>query len=961
MRMKQRSLRQLAQLLNLGLVVSVLSIVTIAISAEASSTQFGNAAWRTNFYGDKVASVRVIAGSQCYERLAGRCRVTITKNPSAQEVIPLPGVVGATYYVIKPMNAVTQYRAQLTVSNGSSRLSVSYGNIYAFKPGEYFLFRLDAPANRHAAVTFLFSLGSANPGFAEEYSEVDWTYGSGDGREGHYDTAPSNLNVALSGQMQVGQQIEAVITYRGVDVILNNRTWMRSRTSALGCNVPPGQVGTAGGVEVLDPRREQGGKFTLGLGELGKYISFQVNAINMYGAVSSSTACLLVTAAPEAGRRSEFGSITSTFGGFKVDVTNYDASFSYSATVTGGSVIVGAASGTKLPLTVTGLSSAQNVEVTVTTSKTGFTNGTGVVAGVSLPSALTSSSGPVGRWIASSIAKQNKTLLIADQGGYLYTSTDNGLNWAQRSSPQNWTTVTQSDDGVTMLAAAAGGSIYKSTDAGLSWNVVAPVGNWRSVACSANCSVLVAAEANGKLYRSLDFGSTWLEMESRQNWRSVSISADGNTMLALPYDGQPYISTNRGSSWRAGSTNFVKPNWTSGLVSADGSKIFLAPYQGPISYSENAGNSWTSYIAPTRTTVMSHASAVNKLMHCGNDGVVALGAGSGVSVRSVAVNSTPWVSCSISADGTLLLATSTTGLVYISVDGGSNWTVRSIHSGNVNHRAFVATAGGNEIFSAIYGGKIEFSRDGGTSWSTALDLKQNWIGICASTLLDKIYAVAYQGYIYQSMDSGETWTQIKFKKLPWVGIACSTDGSKAVAIAKGGNIYNTTESGTNWTPRDEKRKWVGVTLSSNGNKVAAVVEGGFVYTSSNSGDNWTQRGSSRNWSAIASSSNGNNLVATVAKGRIYVSSDSGESWSARESNRNWVNVVSSSSGDKLIAVVGTGLIWTSSNSGLTWTGREHPRNWKGLYISGDGNIAFAADFGRKLYSSINSGETWTAR
>lgn len=930
-----------------ALVATCLIVVPFVVNAEPSIA----ATLETiRFPRNKVASIFDAAGRapmSCYQS-AGTCGGVKT----AQNEYTLP--TGGYFRVSAYPDPRTRVGFEICDANNSCTM-IAQGNIYGYKPSQYFLlsFRPRGLPGRPIVVDYLlvFSLGDGNPYLASNGATISWSFDSSNGREGAYNSNPSSASAAISGQVQSGSTITGIDTYIGVDVEIT-RQWKRSNDYRplynFGGDNIPGATGST---------------YTLTDADVGKYIRYTIQLRNMHGresvlgVVSDFT---LVSAAPRLALDSTFGAVSPTHGGFTVNVTNYDAAFTYSATVTSGSVSIGAASGTNLPLTVRGLSSAQNVQVTVTTTKTGFPNGTGTVAGVSLASAITSSTGPIGRWVASSIAKQSKTLLVANQGGYLYTSTDDGLNWAQRASIQNWSAVAQADDGTTMIAAAAGGYMYKSTDAGVNWNVVATERNWRSIACSSDCSVILAAESNGKLYRSLDFGSTWLQMESTRNWRSVSVSANGNTMLALPYDGQPYISTNRGISWGSGSTTFVNPTWTSASVSADGSKIFAAPYMGWIAYSENSGSSWTSYMVPSNTNAISYASGVNKLMQCGNDGAVTLGSGVGISVGSVAPNPTPWVSCSISSDGNLLLATSTTGLVYVSANGGNNWTVRSIQTGNVNRRAIVATENGNEIYSAVYGGKIEYSSNGGVTWSTALDLRQNWIGICASNSMNKIYAVAYQGFIYQSIDSGVTWGKVEFRKLPWVGIACSTDGGTAVAVAKGGNIYNTTDSGTNWTPRDQKRKWVGVALSSNGNKVAAVVEGGFVYTSSNSGDNWTQRGSSRNWSAIASSSNGNKLVATVAKGKIYVSSNSGESWSAKESNRNWLNVVSSTNGNKLIAVAGTGRIYISGNSGENWKPSEIARNWRALFITGNGNRAFAADYGKKLYTSSDSGESWSA-
>ena len=916
------------------LLASLLALIPVALGADASiAATLDN----TRFSRAKVTSAFKNNGSSAYAdcyRSAGTC--TVQRSSSYEWNLPSDGY----FRLERSVNPSWPWRVQACSFGGSCEIASTIGKIYAYKPGEFFIYR--AP---NASYNWVFSLGFLSPYTWALGSDITWTFdGPGTGREGEYISAPSSVSASIDGEARVGSTLSATSSYVGVDGQVSYQ-WKRSNEIGIGTF-----TNISGATDQT---------YTLQSGDSGKYIRVTVTVSNFFGS-ANSTSTQLQIAAPPAQLDSTFGSVTAVLGGYSVNINNYDATYTYEASVNKGRVTIGTASGRNLPLTVTGLSSAENAQVTVTTSKSGATNGTGTVSGTSLTSAITASTGPVGRWIASSIAEESGTMLIANQGGYLYTSTDNGVNWAQRASIQNWSSVAQSADGTQMYATVAGGKIYKSTDSGVTWSDIASVQNWRSIASDFDGSVLLAAVSGGKLWRSLDFGNTWSEFESNRNWRSVAVSNNGTGMLALPYGETTYISRDSGASWIIDQSGWNAPSWVSAAISSDGNTFYAAPFSGYVARSTNAGESWSSYLVPVNTTAISLAETANHIMQCGNDGAINVAVAAGIVIGKVEPNPTPWVSCSISADANVLLATSTTGLIYISVNGGGTWTVRSIHSGNVKRRAIVATENGNEIYSAIYGGTIEYSSNGGASWSTALDVNQNWIGICASTSLNKIYAVAYQGYIYQSMDSGATWNRVEFRNLPWVGIACSTNGNTAVAVAKGGNIYNTTESGTNWTPRDEKRKWVGVALSSNGNKVAAVVEGGFVYTSSNSGDNWTQRGSSRNWSAIASSSNGNKLVATVAKGKIYVSSNSGESWSAKESNRNWLNVVSSTSGNKLIAVVGTGRIYTSSNSGSTWTARESARNWRGLYISGNGNRAFAADFGRKLYSSTDSGESWTA-
>lgn len=930
-----------------ALFASCLTMISIGFMAENS---YGATLETLRFSRNKVASIFNAQGNapmQCYEA-AGTCGGPRTTQ--FEQSLP----VGGHFKVNR--GGTPSFRATFYICDANDSCQ-SYGNanIYAYKPGEYFLLRF-RPANR--VVTnrqdlidrlLVFSLGSADPYQVPIGEMISWTFDSSTNRQGSYFEPPSAASAGVLGTLRSGSTLTGTESYLGIDVEVT-RQWKRSDSYRAMNNV--------GGTDIPGAT---GQTYTLTDADVGKYIRYSISLRNMHGSVSGvGSDYALVSAAIRLALNPTFSSVVPTLGGFTFNVSNYDPTFTFAATSSAGGVTLGVPVGTNLPVTVTGLTSNQSAQVTITTNKFGFPQGSGNISGVSIESAITPTTGPVGRWIAASIAKQSGTMLIANQGGYLYTSNDNGINWAQRASIQNWSGVTQSDNGQTMFAIVAGGQMYKSIDMGLNWAAVAIARNWRTIACNSDCSVVLAAETEGRLFRSVDFGASWSETESVRNWRSVAVSANGNTMLALPYGGQTYISTNIGATWSTGTGNGNQSQWVSAALSADGSKFFVAPFIGGISYSANRGSTWNSYLTPANTTSISYADDVNRLLQCGNDGAIATSSTMGASVTRLNANQIPWSSCDISSNGNVLIATSTTGLIYVSTDGGGSWTARSLDSGNVKRRAIIADEEGKQLYAAVYGGKLETSLNSGSTWTVALDLVQNWAGLCASNSFGKIYAVAYQGFIYKSMNGGVTWEKVELKKLPWISVACSSDGSTVVAVAKGGQIYNSTDSGVTWVPREQKRKWVGVALSSSGNKAAAVVEGGYIYTSDDSGASWTQRGSARNWSAIASSSNGNKLVATVAQGKLYISSNGGLSWTANDSNRNWVNVVSSASGNKLIAVVGTGRIYTSSNSGSTWTAREAARNWRALFIAGNGNRAFTADYGKKLYSSTDSGETWTA-
>ena len=79
-----------------------------------------------------------------------------------------------------------------------------------------------------------------------------------------------------------------------------------------------------------------------------------------------------------------FDTPVRTTDGFTVNVTNYNASYSWNPSVDAGAVSAGTASGSTLPLTVTTLAPGQSATITMDTSRSGYSNGSGTVAGEAL-------------------------------------------------------------------------------------------------------------------------------------------------------------------------------------------------------------------------------------------------------------------------------------------------------------------------------------------------------------------------------------------------------------------------------------------------------------------------------------------------------------------------------------------------------------------------------------------------
>jgi len=127
---------------------------------------------------------------------------------------------------------------------------------------------------------------------------------------------------------------------------------------------------------------------------------------------------------------------TPTANGFTFNVTNYNAAYTYTCTVPGGTCTPGTANGATLPVTVTGLAAASAATAVVTTSRTGFLPGTVNVAGAStgyVAPGLVSTFGTPTRFGTGTTLTVNVTNYNAAYT-YALSSTGGTVAWSQQGA-----------------------------------------------------------------------------------------------------------------------------------------------------------------------------------------------------------------------------------------------------------------------------------------------------------------------------------------------------------------------------------------------------------------------------------------------------------------------------------------------------------------------------------------------
>lgn len=240
----------------------------------------------------------------------------------------------------------------------------------------------------------------------------------------------------------------------------------------------------------------------------------------------------------------------------------------------------------------------------------------------------------------------------------------------------------------------------------------------------------------------------------------------------------------------------------------------------------------------------------------------------------------PWTSVATNSSGSIVVASTETGLspgrVYVSLDGGENWSTFNPSSTESSYRDVGIAADGSEI-SAVSGNYIYISYNHGVNWTEFLTQGESdgWRSMILPNNGSYIYAAANSNdYIIRSDDGGSSWIVLdNAGQRNWYDITSSSDGTKLAAVVNEGYIYTSINAGSTWTARTSagQRNWTSIASSADGTKLAAATQGGYIYTSSDSGVTWTEQTSagSRGWVSITSTSDGARLAAAAPFVNLY--------------------------------------------------------------------------------------------
>ena len=291
------------------------------------------------------------------------------------------------------------------------------------------------------------------------------------------------------------------------------------------------------------------------------------------------------------------------------------------------------------------------------------------------------------KWFSITSSYDGTKLAAVVSGGYIYTSTDSGANWTERTvaGSRDWRSITSSYDGKNLAAIILSGYIYTSTDSGETWieRTGAGSGIWNSITSSSGGQYLAAASSYGvkdygHISTSNNTGATWSERidAGRRTWSSITSSSDGNKLAAVVSGGYIYTSTDYGATW-TGRTDAGSRGWRTITSSTDGTKIAATVYGGYIYTLGDSGATWAE-----RTS-------------------------SGI--RN-------WNSITSSSNGQYLAAVVENGYIYTSNNSGATW-IEQTGAGSRGWFSITSSTDGTKLAAVVYGGYIYTSSDYGVTWT----------------------------------------------------------------------------------------------------------------------------------------------------------------------------------------------------------------------------------------------------
>lgn len=275
-------------------------------------------------------------------------------------------------------------------------------------------------------------------------------------------------------------------------------------------------------------------------------------------------------------------------------------------------------------------------------------------------------------WVKNASDVTGNKLVVAANGDHIYTSSDSGVNWTNRTTTLDW-----------------------------KW--------WNSICSNSNGNILAAS--SDYIYTSSDSGNTWIQKTGSGNraWNGISLSSNGNLLVACVDGGFIYTSSDLGNNWNVRATTLGSKNWAGICSNNEGTRVVAAVRNDYIYVSSDSGANWTQKIS-------SGSRDWYDVILLGTNLIFAYTAWEGI-YKSSNLGDT-WdnilpqsygqicFDLASSSDGTRLVAVIRGGYIYTSINSGATWVEQTHLTNTGDWKNISSSSDGTKLFYSISGGKL---------------------------------------------------------------------------------------------------------------------------------------------------------------------------------------------------------------------------------------------------------------
>ena len=626
-------------------------------------------------------------------------------------------------------------------------------------------------------------------------------------------------------------------------------------------------------------------------------------------------------------------------------------------------------------------------------------------------------------------------IFVTDSWAGVFISNDGGKNWLPSNEgilartgstgdaiPIFCLTIDPTHQNIIWAGTQNTRGIFKSTDGGLTWTskvqgVIEGEGiTFRGFAIDPNNSDIVYAAAelssyvwnNGKARSGREFdmtaGVVYKTIDGGENWNAIWRGDNlARYILIDPRDTNVlYVSTGIFDREAANSNPETgDPGGEGVLKSIDGGQTWTNINNGL-----NNLYVGTLFMHPTNPDILIAGTGNNQYSE--NSGVYLTKDGGESWTQTLSMDNDNIESVEIAVSNPEIVYAGSSGSIYRSEDGGTNWQL--VSGGEADGWGAPGIRAGfpidfqvdprdpNRIFANEYGGGNFLSEDGGKTW---MDASRGYTGAQVRAIAvfpndpGRIIAAARSG-IFISSDGGVNWAGLSYApvaSMEWNAVAIDPSNPQHIVAETNWDkwLVNSNDGGSSWTqtinlqervgwhaisfaPSDPNIIYAGSTGYFSAGSFDATQPGKGIYISTDGGKTWKASNNSLTedasvYSIAVDTFNPQVVYAATSNHRLLKTTDGGQTWSVIENGLPEVGAtfiaISPVDNNYLFAGFENKSLYQSVDGGQTWKSSARGMNQEGQITSvvfdptSSGQVIYVADYFNGVYRSSDGGQKWS--